>query len=62
MGEKKLNVLVGTKELCEAWGVSKDFLEKARTEMGLPAYKIGGRIKYDVAEVNAWKKERKHNG
>lgn len=62
MGEKKLEPWITTEDLMEILGVSKDTIERLRSEQGLPYYKVGARVRFRVSEVERWMKERRHNG
>ncbi len=59
MGEKKIRPMVGKKELAEALGVTEEWIDTARKNLGLPSYKLGRLVKFYLDEVNAWIKERK---
>lgn len=62
MGEIKIEPLVSTEDLEKLFGLSKDSLDKARKELGLPFYNIGRLVKFRASEVERWLKERKVNG
>ena len=52
--------LVSTKELSEIWGVPESTLRYWRcAEMGPPYVKLGGRIKYDLADVEHYVRANK---
>lgn len=56
---REFEKLVDTKKLMEELGLSKSFLSKARSQYGLPHYKIGDLIKYKMSEVIVWIEQRK---
>lgn len=61
MTKPKKNVtekLVGFEEIADMTGMSIPFLRKAQYRMGLPHYKLGGRIKFKVSEIESWLNER----
>lgn len=60
MGEKRLEQMISTKELASALGVTRDFLQSAREKQGLPYYRLGKYIRYNLSEVKTWLKERKN--
>jgi len=52
--------LVSTKELAEIWGVPESTLRYWRSaETGPPYVKLGGRIKYDLADVEHYVRANK---
>jgi len=52
--------LVSTKELSEIWGVPESTLRYWRSaEIGPPYVKLGGRIKYDLADVERYVRANK---
>jgi Helix-turn-helix domain len=52
--------LVSTKELSEIWGVPESTLRYWRcAELGSPYVKLGGRIKYDLADVESYVRANK---
>ena len=52
--------LVSTKELSEIWGVPESTLRYWRSaETGPPYVKLGGRIKYDLADVQRYVRANK---
>jgi len=52
--------LVSTKELAEMWGVPESTLRYWRcAEVGPPYVKLGGRIKYDLADVELYVRANK---
>src|SRR6266851_3233806 len=52
--------LVSTKELSEIWGVPESTLRYWRSaETGPPYVKLGGRIKYDLADVERYVRANK---
>jgi hypothetical protein len=52
--------LVSTKELAEMWGVPESTLRYWRcAELGPPYVKLGGRIKYDLADVEIYVRANK---
>jgi hypothetical protein len=52
--------LVSTKELAEIWGVPESTLRYWRcAETGPPYVKLGGRIKYDLADVELYVRANK---
>lgn len=52
--------LVSTKELSEIWGVPESTLRYWRSaEIGPPYVKLGGRIKYDLADVELYVRANK---
>ena len=52
--------LVSTKELAEMWGVPESTLRYWRcAEVGPPYVKLGGRIKYDLADVEFYVRANK---
>ena len=52
--------LVSTKELSEMWGMPESTLRYWRSaEMGPPYVKLGGRIKYDLADVESYVRANK---
>lgn len=62
MGERNLEPLLTAENVENLFNLSKDSLAKARTELGLPFYKIGKLVRFRASEVEAWLKERKING
>lgn len=62
MGEPKLDQLIDKKTLAEYLGVKGQWIEAAIKNQGFPAYKIGKHLRFKVAEVNLWLKERRVNG
>jgi len=54
--------LVSTKELSEIWGVPESTLRHWRcAELGPPYVKLGGRIKYDLADVENYVRANRRN-
>lgn len=52
--------LVSTKELSEIWGTPESTLRYWRSaEVGPPYVKLGGRIKYDLADVELYVRANK---
>src|SRR5436305_1045115 len=52
--------LVSTRELSEIWGVPESTLRYWRcAEIGPPYVKLGGRIKYDLADVDRYVRANK---
>jgi len=52
--------LVSTRELSEIWGVPESTLRYWRSaETGPPYVKLGGRIKYDLADVESYVRANK---
>tara|TARA_R110000868_G_C10484120_1_gene729551 strand:- start:234 stop:425 length:192 start_codon:yes stop_codon:yes gene_type:complete len=63
MGEKKIEPMVDTKFLINAFGLSKDFIEDARKHLGFPFYQLSKKnIRFRLSEVEQWLKGRKVNG
>lgn len=60
--EKTIEKMIDTEELMQILGVSKAFLDDARTKLNLPYYKIGRNVKYRLSEVEQWLRERRKNG
>jgi predicted DNA-binding transcriptional regulator AlpA len=57
--KKKLGMdLVSKKELLEVIPLSARTIDDAKKYEGLPHYKIGSRVLYDLNEVREWLKER----
>ncbi len=57
--KKEFEATVNTKELAKRLSVSVEFIEKARREMKLPFYKLGGICRYRLSEVETWLQQRK---
>jgi len=52
--------LISTRELSEIWGVPESTLRYWRSaETGPPYVKLGGRIKYDLADVERYVRAKK---
>lgn len=51
--------LMSREELATATGLEMSFIEKAKKKYGLPSYKIGGLVKYTLADYYLWKAQRK---
>jgi hypothetical protein len=54
--------LVSTRELAEIWGIPESTLRYWRSaEIGPPYVKLGGRIKYDLQDVERYVRANKRN-
>ena len=63
MGEIKLEPLLLTEDIEKIFNISRDFVETARKELGMPHYKFSKRLyRCRASEVEKWLKERKVNG
>lgn len=51
--------LIDRGELARLLGVSPSFISKMMVEEGLPYFKIGRAVRYDVKSVKSWLLERK---
>ena len=49
--------LVGVREVAERVGMSRTWVLRRVKSGELPAYRIGGRLKFDGQEVNDWVKD-----
>jgi len=56
-------VFAGVREVARRTGLSKSWLEHARARgEGPPAYRVGGRVLYDLAEVDSWVRAQRVGG
>lgn len=65
MSTKKIDefeVLIDTEALARLTGMGETFIVSARSNLGLPHYKLGRSIRYRLSEVNRWLKERHQAG
>lgn len=46
-------------DVMEILGFKRSFIVKAKDQLGLPFYKIGGAVRFKLSEINQWVDERR---
>ena len=56
--EPTIEKLMTVSEVSSLLGFSKTFINKAKNELGLKSYKLGGSVRFKKSDVNNWIEER----
>ena len=63
MGEKKLNnEMLDKKDVAAHFGVTIRAIEGWMKKSNMPYFKIGSCVRFDIGQIEKWKKQRQMNG